>query len=252
MAFSYSPKIVTDGLVLYLDAANSFSYVSGSLNWNDLSRSQTSGSLINGPTFSSANNGSIVFDGTNDYATLGSLSTVNNVPQLTISSWFRASTLTPGVNGWSPIFSKRQSLTAFRPATEIIFGDSDNGLVPSQLFIRINTAAADSYCFSPVGTVSTNIWYNVVMVYNGDAITNSNKINLYVQGILTPLTFGGSNIPSTTSNPADDARIGGMLFTAQPRYFNGRVSQTQIYNRALTPTEILQNYNATKTRFNLT
>jgi hypothetical protein len=195
--------------------------------------------------------GSIVFDGTNDYVTLGSLSTVNNIPQLTISSWFRASTLTPGVNGWSPIFSKRQSLTAFRPATEIIFGDSDNGLVPSQLFIRINTAAADSYCFSPVGTVSTNIWYNVVMVYNGNAITNSDKINLYVQGILTSLTFGGSNIPSTTSNPADDARIGGMLFSAQPRYFNGRVSQTQIYNRALSASEILQNYNAQKGRYGL-
>ena len=67
MAFSYSPKIITDGLVLYLDAANPYSYVSGSTVWNDISRTMTSGSLINGPTFSSANNGSIVFDGVNDY-----------------------------------------------------------------------------------------------------------------------------------------------------------------------------------------
>ena len=67
MSFSYSPKIITDGLVLYLDAANPYSYVSGSTVWNDISRGGNNGTLINGPTFSSANNGSIVFDGTNDY-----------------------------------------------------------------------------------------------------------------------------------------------------------------------------------------
>jgi len=54
MAFSYSPKIVTDGLVLYLDAANPYSYVSGSTSWNDISRGGNNGTLVNGPTFSSA------------------------------------------------------------------------------------------------------------------------------------------------------------------------------------------------------
>ena len=66
MAFSYSPKIVTDGLVLYLDAGNPYSYVSGSTNWNDLSRSMLSGSLVNGPTYNTGSLGSIVFDGVND------------------------------------------------------------------------------------------------------------------------------------------------------------------------------------------
>jgi hypothetical protein len=66
MAFSYSPKIVTDGLVLYLDAGNPYSYVSGSTNWNDLSRSMLSGSLVNGPTYNTGSLGSIVFDGVDD------------------------------------------------------------------------------------------------------------------------------------------------------------------------------------------
>ena len=250
MAVGYSPNIVTDGLVLCLDAGNRESYPGSGTIWTDLAGTNN-GTLTNGPTFNSTNGGSIAFDGVNDFATLGSFPVINNLSQLTISSWFRASTLTAGVNGWSPIFSKRQSLVAFRPAIEIIFGDSDAGLVPSQLFIRINTAAADSYAYSSVGTILTNIWYNVVMVYNGTGAANSDKVKLYVQNVPTSLTFGGSNIPTTTSNPADDARIAGMLFTGQPRYFNGGVSLTQIYNRALSQAEITQNFNATRGRFGI-
>ena len=75
MAFNYSPKIVTDGLVLYLDAANSKSYVSGSTTWNDISRSGINGTLVNGPTFTGSNGGSIVFDGVNDYVSLNNNTT---------------------------------------------------------------------------------------------------------------------------------------------------------------------------------
>ena len=60
-------NIVTDGLVLLLDAANTKSYVSGSTIWNDLSRSGNTGTLTNGPTYNSSNGGSIVFDGSNDF-----------------------------------------------------------------------------------------------------------------------------------------------------------------------------------------
>jgi len=67
MAFSYSPKIATDGLVLCLDAANNRSYPGSGTAWTDLSRGGNNGALTNGPTFNSANGGSIVFDGTNDY-----------------------------------------------------------------------------------------------------------------------------------------------------------------------------------------
>ena len=67
MAFNFSPKVVTEGLVLYLDAANTKSYVSGSTTWSDLSRSRNNGTLVNGPTFNSSNGGFIRCDGTNDY-----------------------------------------------------------------------------------------------------------------------------------------------------------------------------------------
>ena len=60
-------NIVTDGLVLYLDAANTKSIVSGSTTWNDLSRSNSNGRLLNGPIFDSGNGGNIVFDGSSNY-----------------------------------------------------------------------------------------------------------------------------------------------------------------------------------------
>jgi hypothetical protein len=66
MAGTVAPNIVTDGLVLYLDAANVKSYVSGSTTWVDIAAGNNV-TLTNGPTFNSGNNGSIVFDGTNDY-----------------------------------------------------------------------------------------------------------------------------------------------------------------------------------------
>ena len=74
MAFSYSPKIVTDGLVLYLDAANNRSYPGSGTTWTDLSRGGNNGTLTNGPTFNGANGGSIVFDGTNDFIDCGNAS----------------------------------------------------------------------------------------------------------------------------------------------------------------------------------
>jgi hypothetical protein len=85
--FHYSPKIVTDGLVLYLDAANTRSYPGTGTTWSDLSRGGNNGSLINGPTFNSANGGSIVFDGSNDYVDCGNIDDIKNASQVSISIW---------------------------------------------------------------------------------------------------------------------------------------------------------------------
>jgi len=76
MSFNFSPKIVTDGLVLYLDAANTKSFISGSTTWNDISKNKNDGTLINGPTFNPNNMGSIVFDGLNDYVNCGKNSSI--------------------------------------------------------------------------------------------------------------------------------------------------------------------------------
>ena len=94
--FAYSPKIITNGLVLYLDAGNSLSYPGSGTIWTDLSRSQVSGSLLNGPTYNSANNGSIVFDGSNDYVDCGNNSSLNAPDEITLSAWINGTYNAPG------------------------------------------------------------------------------------------------------------------------------------------------------------
>ena len=86
MAFRYSPKIVTDGLVLALDAANHKSYPGSGTAINDLTANNTNGTLTNGPTFNSGNAGSIEFDATNDFILLPGASSLS-VNYHTISSW---------------------------------------------------------------------------------------------------------------------------------------------------------------------
>ena len=92
MAYNFSPKIVTDGLVLYLDAANTKSYVSGSTVWNDISRGGNNGSLINGPTFISGNGGSIVFDGVNNYVEFGDVLDLGT-NSMTVNQWVMLNTV---------------------------------------------------------------------------------------------------------------------------------------------------------------
>ena len=71
MALSHSPLIVTDGLVLCLDAANKKSYSGSGTTWTDRSGNGNNGTLVNGPTFDSGNGGSIDFDGVDDNVNLG-------------------------------------------------------------------------------------------------------------------------------------------------------------------------------------
>ena len=85
-----TPRIITDGLVLYVDAANTKSYPGSGTVWTDLSPTQITGSLTNGPTFNSANGGSIFFDGTDDIVDLGTNNTLNFTDSFSVSFWMRA------------------------------------------------------------------------------------------------------------------------------------------------------------------
>ena len=216
MAFAYSPKIVTDGLVLYLDAANPYSYVSGSTAWTDISRGGNNGTLINGPTFSSANNGSIVFDGTNDYVNCGNLSLGSTV---TLNIWFKQTTTT-----------NNKGLIAL--------GNTHFYLGGPPLSITV-FSGSPLFVYGPGLTLpsSSTIWTMATCVID------SSNISLFLNG--------GSKITGTnTLQTSGNVRLGSYPGGANP--FNGNIGLAQIYNRALTDAEVLQNYNATKGRFGLT
>jgi len=219
MGLHHSPRIVTSGLVLALDAADANSYVSGSTVWNDLSGNNNSGSLTNGPTYNSANGGSIQFDGNDDYISRGNF--IGNITTFSVCHWINLS-------------SNQTTRTIFSNYTGNgwVTGISDGATNVIKFYLGGGTL----YATYPL---VINTWYYVCVTYN-----NGNP-TIYINGILNNTTAGTISFSSLASNN-DIGRLGDGR-----QYFNGKIANIQVYNRALSATEVLQNYNATKSRYGL-
>jgi|694.fasta_scaffold04417_11 hypothetical protein len=231
MSYSNGPRIVTDGLVLYLDAGNSKSYPGTGTVWNDLSGNNNNGTLVNGPTFSSANKGSIVFDGVNDGCNINNNSFINPTNAITFGAIVNLSGY--GSN-YAPIIFKQNNYTSLYEQyalylTNSSVGAAVTGVDRSQKIVSINQDLRNQYLHL-VGTCDTE----------------TNLLSFYLNGSLIQSVAFTSTFDISTQN----LRIGYM----DSNYLGfslGKIFITYIYNRALSPTEILQNYNATKGRFNL-
>jgi hypothetical protein len=223
MAFNYSPKVITDGLVLYLDAANTRSYPGSGTAWNDLSRSGNNGTLTNGPTFNSGNGGSIVFDGVDDFVSVtGSIT----VTAATFVTWLRRNGNQDQYDGI--LFSRGANTTGM------------NFQVSNQLGYHWNDAG-NTYNWQSGLTIPNLTWCMIAV-----SVTSSSAIAYLCQSSGITSATNSVSHASTTINAL---MVGRDSFSS--RYFNGNIAQSLIYNRALSSTEILQNYNATKTRFGL-
>ena len=234
---SGGPNIVINGLVLYLDAANPKSYISGSTTWNDISRSGNNGTLINGPTYSSANGGSIVFDGIDDYVTnIGTTSTfsfIQNTAVFTLNVWVK-----PSVLGTAMYFMGNNDGTT--NAKGFFFGKLSN----DRLWLAVTYNAASQFVISyqPSNYFTDTNWVNVTVSVNG-----SNAI-AYKNGI----RFGSPSSTIINFSTGDSQRtlaVGRVNNLGSN--WSGNVAITQIYNRNLSDEEVLQNYNSTKSRFGL-
>jgi len=240
MGFGNGPRIVTDGLVLSLDAADRNSYVSGSTVWNDVSGNNNSGTLTNGPTFNSANGGSIVFDGTNDFALINSPSTIRN-QDFTVSVW-----INPGVQNAAII-----SIVDFDHATT-----PNNGWVMQSEDATTNRnyyfAWHDGSTFQPTGgggfgagkgiQITTSVWQNITYSKSGTTLIGYKNGNQVYTG-----TASNGNVNYTANK---NMQIAGCV-SIPGRNFKGDIPNALIYNRALSAPEVLQNYNAQKSRFGL-
>jgi len=227
-----SPPIVTNGLVLALDAGNTKSYTSGSTNWFSLGNPALSGSLVGGPTFSNQNGGSIVFDRTDDYAELGNI-LFNSASATTLDLWVNIPSMT--VNRY--IMAKGSGgdgIYTFYMTT----GPGPSGGGSSYIRFTMGNQS---------GTVSTIIeysslvwgqWYNFTFTYNGSFVTG-------YRNAATPQSSSLTGNLYTTTSPI---RLASDKYLAVGA---ANISSFKIYNRALSQAEITQNYNATKTRFGL-
>lgn len=225
MALSHSPKIVTDSLVLCLDAANPKSYPGTGTVWSDLSGNGNDGTLVNGVGYSGDNQGSLTFDGVNDCV---DTSLLFDKDDFTYAAWFN-----------------RNGGTGFRNIVNSFDGSSAEwaniGLVSSQLTFAVDN---DSVKVDLRGsTIQNNIWYYMVGVW----IRNTGSMKLYLNGVLNAQA---THPNKTTISAVNSERIG-CRADIITETFDGNISNVQIYNRALSDAEIKQNFNALRGRYGL-
>ena len=230
--------IVQSGLVLNLDAGVSSSYPTTGTTWTDLSGNGNTGTLTNGPTYSSANGGSIVFDGVNDRVTFTNplLSSTGN---WTISSWCNFSTLNANITTETAANLYAQYIPI---GGRIVFRIKNNGSIINKLELVLGSSSTyPSQLITGTTTINTNTFYNFVASRNGSIFT------IYIHGVLeASSTLTGIDIRILQSTP----EIGGIS-NGNFGFTNGKIYVTSIYNRALTAQEIQQNFNATRSRFSI-
>ena len=223
--------IVTNGLVLNVDAGFTPSYPTTGTTWYDVSSSGNSGTLTNGPTFNSANSGSIVFDGTNDYYQLSQNIFNTTYPGVTFGAWVY---LNGSISGALIAGVWNQSANGDQAALFIF----SNGP-----FIAVSDGVTGENGAGASNTLNVSQWYYIA------ASWNSNRTYKYYQNgsLLGTGTQGGNGWNSSSTA---NFEIGGEN-QANIRYFNGRIACSQVYNRTLSDSEVLQNFNAQKGRFGL-
>jgi len=225
MAVGYNPRIVTDGLVLALDAGNTKSYPGSGTAWNDLSGNSNNGTLTNGPTFDSGNGGSIVFDGTDDEIDCGSSDDFAfGTGDLTIEVWCNPDT-----------FGSNIGIISISP---------DGGFDSTTWQIRYNNQNvrwnySGSLDITSSSTVSTGEWTQIVATRSGTTL------DLYINTV--------SEATGTSSANLSD---NGVLRIGRNRdgsnHFDGKIPIVRLYKgKALTAAEVTQNYNATRGRYGI-
>lgn len=234
MAIQRGPKIVTDNLVLCLDASDKNSYPGTGTSWSNLTSNSNNATLVNGPTFNSNNKGSIIFNGINNYANFGN----NNLGVDLIDKSFCL---------WIYLDS------SFSTASGLIDKDFDNGtpnyggwgfwIQSNRKLWWWNHANLDLLDDGP-NVVPLTKWTFVSVTYN----STSKTANFYINAVLNSSKTNASIVEKSSSTTN---LILSATRNASGSFLNGRISNVIAYNRELTAKEILQNYNAIKDRFGL-
>ena len=220
MGLDHSPLIVTDGLALYLDAGNTRSYLGSGNTAYDLSGSGNTSALTNGPTYLSSNLGTFVLDGSNDYILVNSQANILSKTEYTKIAYIYISNFSTVNNIISGGFSGQHAFW--------MYGTD-----------KLN-AGHNAAWNTVVGatSLSLNTWYFAAVTYS-----NSTGWKLYLNG-----REDGTSATTTTFTGNQEIVIGAF---SSSNNFTGRIASVQVYNRALSASEIVQNYNATKRRYGL-
>jgi hypothetical protein len=228
MALSHSPSIVTDGLVLYLDAANRKSYPGTGTAWSDVSGLVNTGVLTNSPTYSSLVGGNFSFDATNDMVLIEENSALN--------------TQTPSVEVWMKTNATTQNGFWFEKGqvnTQYSLFQEGSGIQWRQKF----TIGLTNLTTTTATYINTSNWYQIVGTFT------SGTRRLYINGVLVNSDTQSGTI-ETNANGMSIGVYGG--FNGGRGYFyNGNIAVVKVYNKQLSAPEVLQNFNALRGRFGI-
>jgi hypothetical protein len=243
MSLFHSPRIVLDGLVMCLDAANPKSYPGSGTAWADLSNNANNGTLVNNPTFNTENLGSITSNGVNNYITYGN----PDLMKVTVNSSFTINVVFKIIS--PPI---RNDTTT---AATVIFGrgatagshgigldsNKDTGIHRIVMGLR----ATDNTTVSSLYTISLNTIYFITLSYSPSALVS------YVNGTeftnLNTASLSGKTISDSTWETFRNRAVTG----GNAQFVEGSIYFASFYDNVLTATEVQQNFNALRGRFGI-
>ena len=231
MSLNRGPRIVTSGLTLCLDAANRNSYPGSGTIWRDLSGNNNNGTLTNFGAqsfFSKEVGGSIIFDGSDDYVSLGNFTGIGTSNR-TICVWTKSTTATYG--SYRPVTFATDDTSTDTPSYTLVLGgtraDFGSGGTPYDGYISYNSYVVGTWVFI-VATINT-----------------SKTCTAYING----LSVGTAT--STGTIGANSVGYLGRYNGFYGQYFQGSIANFSLYNRVLSASEVLQNFNATRRRFGI-
>ena len=224
MGTNYNTKIVTSGLVLCLDAANSKSYPGSGTNWTDLSGVGLNGTLAGGTSFSTSNGGIINFDGVNGKVTFPNI-TIDTSNGIAVDIWFKTSSSSK----YQDIFDMADSYGVW-----LVTNYSTDG--PGKIGASFNTATGRMLV-----SYSADTWYHIVLTGSGTSnyvYVNGVQANTSAQTVQTSVNF-------------NTARLGQVDGDRASEYLVGNIAACKFYNRILSAVEVSQNFNALRGRFGI-
>lgn len=243
------PRIVTDGLVLCLDAGNRLSYPGGGSILSDLSGNAANASLVNNAIVNSSNKG--IIDFTQNFTQTSAGNHISTTPgqvyyqyntELTACCWFKRNGTIAGGSGGGQSTANVDNWATDPAGNVWLFHGNNNNTIS----FFVNAVNSVSYYSRGIttSTLNDNTWYFIC------GSCNSTNLKLYINGILYG-TATGITSGNIVNNSNSVVQYGKDPRYATNRFFNGYIGQNLLYNRELTANEILQNFNATKGRYGL-
>jgi hypothetical protein len=223
MGLNHSPKIVTDNLVLCLDALNPKSYLGSGTTWTDLSGKNNHCNFVATPSFS---NGIFTFNGTSHYGTITNSATMDFSEQQTIMFLFKSTGTTGRRNPWNQAYGGYGTWTdeCASSAINYYYGDAGTNNVP--------------YVGHTSSTVSRNVWYLVSSTRN---LTGS--VWYRNDAVATTFTHTYGSLTADTNNI--------LIGYGYAGFWQGDMQMVLAYTKELSLAEIRQNFNALRGRFGL-